>query len=95
MGALDDDAKLTNPIGTTMAEFPVDPLMAKVLLSSGETYNCSEEMMTLMALLSVQSIYSYTNENRSHADMKRRKFAVYEGDHLTLLNSKSQKHLPN
>ena len=71
-----------------MSEFPVDPLMAKVLISSGEEqYQCSEEMVTLMALLSVQSIYTYTNDNRNLADQARRKYGTHEGDHLTLLNS--------
>ncbi|PRP85251.1 putative ATP-dependent RNA helicase DHX35 isoform 1 [Planoprotostelium fungivorum] len=100
LGALDNDAKLTTPVGTTMAEFPVDPYMAKIvssvynpplltlpqLLSSGEEYKCSEEVLTIAAMLSVQTVWSFTYEQRHNADGARRKFAVYEGDHLTLLN---------
>lgn len=35
LGALDDQGKLTQPTGVTMAEFPVDPFLAKMLIASG------------------------------------------------------------
>ena len=35
LGALDDHAKLTQPLGVRMAEFPLDPMFAKMLLMSG------------------------------------------------------------
>lgn len=44
-------------------------------------------------MLSVQSVFQYTPEQRSKADTAKRKFAVYEGDHLTLLNGKKKKVL--
>lgn len=31
LGALDDDSKMTDPVGTTLAELPVDPLMGKAV----------------------------------------------------------------
>ena len=34
--ALDDDAKLTNPLGIHLAELPVEPQLGKMLLVSGE-----------------------------------------------------------
>lgn len=33
--ALDDDGKLTNPLGMQMAEFPLNPMFARMLLLSG------------------------------------------------------------
>lgn len=57
-------------------------------MSAGHQYQCSEEILSIMAMLSVQSVFSYTNDTRNAADVARRKFAVYEGDHLTLLNGK-------
>lgn len=33
--ALDDDGKLTNPLGMKMAEFPLNPMFARMLLLSG------------------------------------------------------------
>ena len=42
LGALDDDGKLT-VLGHSMSELPLDPQLAKMLLSSPE-YNCSNEV---------------------------------------------------
>lgn len=33
--ALDDDGRLTTPFGVNMAEFPLEPMLAKMLLVSG------------------------------------------------------------
>lgn len=88
LNALDDSAKLTASIGSKMAEFPIDPTLAKMLLTSGE-YGCSEEMVTIAAMLTVQSVFVYPKDARKKADAIRRQFAVKEGDHLTLLNGKS------
>jgi HrpA-like RNA helicase len=44
-----------------MAEFPVDPMMSKALIAS-ETYKCTEEVLTIVAMLSIGSsvfLYSY------------------------------------
>ncbi|KAJ8437404.1 hypothetical protein Cgig2_008757 [Carnegiea gigantea] len=53
LGVLDDDAKLTSPIGFQVAEIPLDPMLSKVILASGEV-GCSEEILTIAAVLSVQ-----------------------------------------
>jgi ATP-dependent RNA helicase DDX35 len=34
LGALDDEGKLTKPLGVRMAEMPVDPMMAKIVRCS-------------------------------------------------------------
>jgi len=31
LGALDDEGRLTKPLGTSMAEMPVDPMMAAIV----------------------------------------------------------------
>ena len=41
LGALDDKGMLLEPLGTHMAEFPVEPRMAKMLLASFE-FGCVE-----------------------------------------------------
>lgn len=48
--ALDDDGELT-PLGSIMAEFPLDPQLAKMLIASCD-YNCSNEMLSITAMLS-------------------------------------------
>ena len=42
LGALNDKGELTK-LGRRMAEFPVDPMLSKMIISS-ETYGCSEEV---------------------------------------------------
>jgi len=85
LGALDESGKLTNPTGMVLAEFPVEPLFAKILISSGREWKCSEEILSITAMLSIQQAFQY-QENKSTTDDQKKKFAVYEGDHLTLLN---------
>ena len=36
--ALDDDGRLTSPLGVNMAEFPLEPMLAKMLLVSGQVF---------------------------------------------------------
>lgn len=45
LGAIQDGGELTQPLGTTMAEFPVHPLMSKTLLISGMKLNFSFKMV--------------------------------------------------
>jgi hypothetical protein len=36
LGAIDEHCKLTQPIGATLAEFPVEPRVARMLIAAGE-----------------------------------------------------------
>ncbi|KAF9962706.1 putative ATP-dependent RNA helicase dhr2 [Mortierella alpina] len=83
--ALDDEGKLTE-IGTKMAAFPVDPPYAKVLLQS-EKMECTKEAIEIIALLSVDTIFSAPSSKREEANEARQKFTSLDGDHLTLLNT--------
>ncbi|KAL1929926.1 hypothetical protein VTP01DRAFT_1080 [Rhizomucor pusillus] len=84
--ALDDVGRLTMPLGMQLAEFPIDPMLGKILLSSGE-YKCSEEILTIAAMLSVQNVYMQSaRASKEQVQEARRKFWVEEGDHLSLLN---------
>jgi len=85
LGALDENCKLTPDLGVKMAEFPVDPPLAKMLLVSGQ-YGCSEEMLSIAAMLQVQSVFIYPKDMKSATDALRKKFSVHEGEHITLLN---------
>ena len=55
LGALDDDGALT-PIGETMSEMPLDPQLAKLLIAAPQ-YNCSNEILSIVAMLSVPNWY--------------------------------------
>lgn len=90
LGALDDWGRLT-PVGERMAEVPIQPMMAKCLLSSAEPgFRCTKEMLSIAAMLSISSPFLIPDEGRSKAgaegELERRKFTTEEGDHLTLLN---------
>lgn len=50
LGALDDDGELTE-LGSMMAEFPLEPQLAKMLIASTD-YNCSNEILSITAMLS-------------------------------------------
>ncbi|KAI9678194.1 MAG: hypothetical protein M1817_006139 [Caeruleum heppii] len=87
LGALDDYAKLTKPLGQRMAELGgVEPMMAKVLLTAPK-FGCLNEMLSIAAMTSLQGAvwFQHEGEKKAH-ESARRKFAVEEGDHLTLLN---------
>ncbi|KAG8850157.1 DEAH-box RNA helicase prp16 [Tulasnella sp. 330] len=84
LGALDNVGDLT-PIGRKMSDFPMEPSMAKMLITSVD-YRCSSEMLTIVSMLSVPSVFYRPKERVEESDAAREKFQVNESDHLTLLN---------
>ena len=50
LGALDDDGNLTK-LGELMSEFPLDPQMSKMLVTSPD-FKCSNEILSITAMLS-------------------------------------------
>lgn len=112
LGALNHHGELTK-LGRRMAEFPVDPMMAKMLLASEKytlnlfhdnnhvflilffsfcsRYKCSEEVVTVAAMLSVNSAIFYRPKDKIiHADTARKNFNHMHGDHLSLLQVYNQ-----
>ncbi|WWC91392.1 uncharacterized protein L201_006336 [Kwoniella dendrophila CBS 6074] len=84
LAALDDDGNMT-PLGQIMAEFPLDPQLAKMLIVSPE-FGCSNEMLSLTAMLSVPNVFMRPASQRKEADLAKAQFTHPDGDHLTLLN---------
>ncbi len=82
-GALDDEGLLTR-LGRKMAEFPLDPALSKMLIISNEL-GCSDEILTIVAMLSVENPFYRPKDKAAQADMKKAKFNHVDGDHLTLL----------
>ena len=85
LGALDDDGNITT-IGHHMSELPLDPQLAKMLLVAPD-YSCSNEVLTIVAMLSVPNVFMRPKEAAKAADEAKSQFAHAEGDHLTLLNA--------
>lgn len=84
LACLDDDGNLT-ALGRLASEFPLDPALAVMLISSPEFY-CSNEMLSITALLSVPQVFIRPARERKRADEMKNLFAHPDGDHLTLLN---------
>jgi pre-mRNA-splicing factor ATP-dependent RNA helicase DHX15/PRP43 len=84
LAALDDDGNLT-PLGTKMSAFPLDPQMSKMLITSPE-FDCSQEILTIVAMLSVPNFWSRPNNRRKEADIAKELLSLPDGDHLTLIN---------
>ncbi len=88
IGALDNFGKLT-PLGRQMAQFPIQPALSKLLLVASQN-GCSEEMVIIVSMLSVPSVFYRPKERQEESDLSRSRFFVPESDHLTLLNVYSQ-----
>jgi pre-mRNA-splicing factor ATP-dependent RNA helicase DHX38/PRP16 len=88
LGALDNFGKLTR-LGLKMTKFPLQPSLSKLLLISSEN-NCSQEMCTIVSMLSVPNIFYRPKERQEESDIARSRFQIPESDHLTLLNVFSQ-----
>ncbi|XP_015268330.1 PREDICTED: putative pre-mRNA-splicing factor ATP-dependent RNA helicase DHX16 [Gekko japonicus] len=89
LGALNHLGELTK-MGRKMAELPVDPLLSKMILAS-EQYKCSEQVLTIAAMLSVNNAIFYRPKDKVvHADNARMNFFLPGGDHLVLLNVYNQ-----
>ncbi|GAD97116.1 pre-mRNA-splicing factor ATP-dependent RNA helicase PRP43 [Paecilomyces variotii No. 5] len=84
LACLDDDGNLT-ALGRLASDFPLDPALAVMLISSPEFY-CSNEILSITALLSVPQVFVRPNSQRKRADEMKNLFAHPDGDHLTLLN---------
>ena len=84
LGALDEEGELTE-VGSKMSEFPLDPQLSAVLIASGR-WECGNEAVSIVALLSVPNVFMRPSEARKQADAAHEQFAHVDGDHLTLLN---------
>jgi ATP-dependent RNA helicase DHX8/PRP22 len=85
LSALDDDGLLTR-MGRRMADFPMDPTLAKALIMSVDL-GCSDEMLTIVSMISAgPTVFHRPKEKQQQADQKKARFHDPAGDHLTLLN---------
>ncbi|XP_020969245.1 pre-mRNA-splicing factor ATP-dependent RNA helicase DEAH1-like isoform X2 [Arachis ipaensis] len=85
LSALNKLGELTK-VGRRMAEFPVDPMLSKMIVAS-EKYKCSDEIISIAAMLSVgNSIFYRPKDKQVHADNARMNFHTGNvGDHIALL----------
>ncbi|KAJ3098111.1 hypothetical protein HDU97_004295 [Phlyctochytrium planicorne] len=85
LGALNSRGELTR-LGRRMAEFPIDPMLSKALIAS-ETYQCSEEVVSIIAMLTAgNAIFFKPKSEAVQAEQARRNFFRPGGDHISLLS---------
>ncbi len=84
LGALENTGRLTD-LGRQMADFPLDPPMSKMVIVSVDM-RCSAEMLIIVSMLSIPSIFYRPKGREEDAIAKQEKFQVPESDHLTLLH---------
>lgn len=84
LGALDPSNMSLAPLGRRMANFPLDPRFSKVVLSS-QTYGCTQEILLILAALSVDNLFYSPQDRREEAAEARRRFVNPLSDHLTYL----------
>ncbi len=59
--------------------------LSRCLLASSDLH-CLEEMLKLVSIMSVDTIFLTSSNLNEKMKMQRQKFTMNEGDHLTLLN---------
>ncbi|KAI9079448.1 hypothetical protein K1719_038530 [Acacia pycnantha] len=85
LSALNKLGELTK-VGRRMAEFPLDPMLSKMIVAS-DKYKCSEEIISIAAMLSIgNSVFYRPKDKKVHADNARMNFHTGNvGDHIALL----------
>ncbi|MFI9510277.1 ATP-dependent RNA helicase HrpA [Nocardia sp. NPDC052566] len=79
------DAGLTlTPIGREMAQLPVDPRMARMLVEANKN-GCLADVLIIVAALSIQDVRERPAEHQQAADTKHARFTVENSDFLAYL----------
>lgn len=84
LGALDRNGEVTE-LGRKMTELPVEPNLAKMLLVA-VTLKCTDEIITIIAMLSAGNVFYRPRKKQTLADEKKKSFEHAVGDHLRTLN---------
>merc|ERR1719199_1096608 len=85
LGCLSDDGDITDD-GERVSEFPLEPQLGKMLVASNK-YQCSSEIASIAALLSVPIVFMRPRDKQREADEAKQSFTHMDGDHLSLLNA--------
>ncbi|MEO3812673.1 ATP-dependent RNA helicase HrpA [Sphaerisporangium sp. B11E5] len=84
LGAFDADRAMT-PMGGKLAQLPIDPRLARMILEA-DANGCATEVMVIAAALSIQDPRERPVDKQAQADQKHARFADKESDFLTYLN---------
>lgn len=84
LGAIGSDSKITQ-MGKNLVNIPTEPKISKTLLE-GVKYGCTEELITIFAMITTPNVFYRPRDKQEQADKRRARFNHPHGDHLTLLN---------
>jgi ATP-dependent helicase HrpA len=84
LGALREDGRLTK-IGRRLAQLPVDPRLARMVLEA-DALGCADEVIVIAAALSIQDPRERPADHRAHADQLHARFADPDSDFIAFLN---------
>ncbi|EKE37673.1 helicase, putative [Entamoeba nuttalli P19] len=88
LGALDEIGNITE-LGREMVELPLEPSLSKMLIVA-QKFECTEEALTIAAMLTVPNVFLRPKERQEEADSTREKFYQPDSDHITLVNVYNQ-----
>jgi HrpA-like RNA helicase len=83
LGALDANEKLTK-IGETMAELPLRPEIARMVIES-KKYHCTGKVCTIAAMMGEKSVFVRPQEKANEADAAHARFDKGGSDFMKLL----------
>ena len=83
LGAL--GARRLTPLGRQLAQLPVDPRLARMVIEA-DKQECVAEVMVIAAALSIQDPRERPNEKQQQADEKHARFTDKESDFFSYLN---------
>lgn len=81
----EDETYRLTPSGRSLAQLPVDPRLARMVLEA-QKFGCVREVMIITAALSIQDPRERPSEKQQAADEKHRRFADKESDFLAFVN---------
>ncbi|NJQ03560.1 ATP-dependent RNA helicase HrpA [Streptomyces zingiberis] len=84
-GSSRDARKRLTPIGRKLAQLPVDPRLARMVLEADRN-GCVREVMVIAAALSIQDPRERPADKQQQADQQHARFRDETSDFLTLLN---------
>jgi len=84
LSAVDGDRRITR-LGRQMAQLPVDPRLARILLEAGRL-RCLAEALVIAAFLSIQDPRERPSDKAEAADERHAQFADERSDFIAILN---------
>ncbi|AZI57080.1 DUF3418 domain-containing protein [Nakamurella antarctica] len=89
LGALQADSTAgrvhLTPVGRTLAELPLDPRLARMILAA-DSLGCANEVIVIAAALAIQDVREYPLEDREIATASHSRFRDKHSDFVSVFN---------